>query len=367
MISGLFLTLFLVCAFIQVVYHAIFLTGFTRYKKTITRHQPPASIVVAAHDEEENLKVLLPLLRSQKYPEYEIIVVDDRSNDGTYDLLLELGREEPRFKMVKVNHRPENFNGKKYALTLGIKAAKNDIIILTDADCRPASDQWLNEMATAFDDQTQFNIGFSWYEKTKGFLNLFIRFETLYTAVQYIGLALAGRPYMGVGRNLAYRKSLFISKKGFNRHLNTTGGDDDLFVNQHATRRNTKVTIGKNSVVYSKPKTNWKSFYRQKLRHLSVGKHYKAADKMILGLFSLTQILFWLFLTILIGLRIELYIVAAGFIVRTLMLYLSFNKACKTLGVGFNLLGLIFLDIVFVFYYIFTGATAIFTKRVRWS
>ncbi|ELR70514.1 N-acetylglucosaminyltransferase [Fulvivirga imtechensis AK7] len=323
--------------------------------------------MIAAHDEEENLKKLLPKLYAQQYPELEVIVVEDRSNDNTYDLLLAETKKEPRLRMVKVNHTPENFNGKKYALTLGIKAAKYDQILLTDADCEPNNEHWVATMAAAFSESTQFNLGFSYYTRTKGFLNYFIRFETLWTAIQYIGLALAGKPYMGVGRNLAYRKSLFISKKGFNPHLGVTGGDDDLFVNQHAGKRNTRVTIGENALVYSQPKTDWKSFFRQKVRHLSVGKYYKAADKIILGIIPLTQILFWLILTILFSLRIELYIVAGCFLIRTLMIYLTFNIARKKLGVRFNLAGLLFLDIIFVIYYFITGATALFTKRVRWS
>lgn len=367
MVFSPLLIFFLVCTGIQIIYYLIFLIGFYRYKHQKSNGRSPVSIVIAAHDEEDNLRRLLPKLYAQHYPEFEIIVIEDRSNDNTYDLLLEETKKEPCLKMVKVNHTPENFNGKKYALTLGIKAAKHDLILLTDADCEPNNDNWIATMAGGFDEKSQFNLGFSYYTETKGFLNYFIRFETLWTAIQYLGLALSGKPYMGVGRNLMYRKSLFINKKGFNPYLGVTGGDDDLFVNQHARKRNTLVTIGEDALVYSQPKTSWKSLFRQKVRHLSVGKYYKAADKIILGIFSLTQILFWLILTILFSLRIELYIVAGCFLIRTLMIYLTFNIGRRKLGVRFNLAGLVFLDMVFVIYYIFTGATALFTKRVRWS
>lgn len=367
MIFNILFLAFLACAVIQVIYFIVFAAAFGRYKQPQPGDLPPVSVVICAHDEEENLKKLLPRLYQQQHPNFEIIVVEDRSNDGTYDLLLEETKREPRLKMVKVNHTPENFNGKKYGLTLGIKAAKNDMILLTDADCEPNNDQWITAMAAGFTKEAQINLGFSYYTSAKGFLNTFIRFETLWTAMQYIGMALAGRPYMGVGRNLAYRKSLFISKKGFNPHLGVTGGDDDLFVNQHARKSNTRVTVGTDALVYSKPKTTWKSFYRQKLRHLSVGKHYKSSDKIILGLFSFTHILFWLILTILLCLRIELYVVAGSFLVRALLIYLTFHLVRKRLGVKFNFWGLVFLDIIFVIYYIFTGTTALFTKRVRWS
>ncbi|MBL6448701.1 glycosyltransferase [Fulvivirga sp. 29W222] len=368
MVYDILLISFFACTTIQIVYYTIYVISFSRYKKDSGyTDQSGISVVICAHDEEENLRNLLPKLYDQQYPEYEIIVVEDRSNDGTYDLLLEETRRNTKLKMVKVNHKPDNFNAKKYGLTLGIKAAKHDRILLTDADCEPHNNQWIASMAARFDDKAQFNLGFSFYTATKGFLNTFIRFETLWTAMQYIGMALAGRPYMGVGRNLAYRKALFISKKGFTPHLGLTGGDDDLFVNQHATKENTRITLGEDALVYSHPKKSWKAFFRQKTRHLSVGKYYKLSDKVILGTFSFTHILFWLILTILLLLRIELYLVAGSFLIRTLLIYLTFNVICKKLGVKFNFWGLVFLDLIFVFYYLITGATALFTKRVRWS
>lgn len=365
--SSLFLIIFLICASIQTVYFLIFLIAFTRYKPGNISGSLPVSVVISAHDEEENLKKLLPALYAQDHPDFEIIVVEDRSNDNTYDLLLKETREQPKLRMVKVDHTPDNFNGKKYGLTLGIKAAKHDLILLTDADCVPNDDQWISTMAAAFDDKTELNLGFSYYKKEKGFLNTFIRFETLWTAIQYLGLALAGRPYMGVGRNLAYRKSLFIRKKGFNPHLGVTGGDDDLFVNQHAQKSNTTVTIGSHATVYSWPKTTVREFFRQKVRHLSVGKFYSTPDKIMLGLFTFTHVLFWIMLPFLMIFHVELYVLGGSFLIRMLLSYLTFFVACKKLNVKFGWWSLIFLEFIFVFYYVLTGTTAVFTKRVRWS
>ncbi|MBL3657533.1 glycosyltransferase [Fulvivirga sp. 2943] len=322
--------------------------------------------MVCAHNEEENLRRLLPLLYEQNHPDYEIIIVDDRSYDGTYDFLLEEAAKNSKVKIVKVNEKPENFNGKKYALTLGIKAAKKENIILTDADCTPASNNWLTQMSSQLASPKTINLGFSYYEQQKGFLNTFIRFDTLWTAIQYLGMALVGKPYMGVGRNLAYTRSLFIENKGFTAHMKVMGGDDDLFVNQHTNKGNTAITLGEDTIVYSKPKTSWKLFFRQKIRHLAVGKHYKSGNKVILGLFSLSHIFFWLILGVQTGMQVELYFVIGSFFIKTLLLYLTFIIACKKLGVRFNLWSLIFLDIIFVFYYSIIGLKALFTKRVRW-
>ena len=203
----------------------------------------PVSVIVCAHDEEQNLRDLIPLLLSQNHPDFEIIIVDDRSNDGTFDLLLQETSKDHRLRMVHVNRTPQLFNAKKYALTLGIKAAKYEWLLLTDADCRPDSKNWISSFTKHFSQTTQFVLGFSPYEKRPGILNAFIRFETLMSGIQYLSFASLGIPYMGVGRNLSYRRSKFLAEKGFNNFIKTTGGDDDLFVNQHARKANTAVCI----------------------------------------------------------------------------------------------------------------------------
>jgi len=260
---------------------------------TIAKEQRPVSVIVCAHDEEENLIEQVPLLLQQDYPQFEIIIVEDRCNDGTYDYLLQATKEHERLKMVRVTHKPDHINGKKFALTLGIKAARYDWVLLTDADCRPASTKWISQMTSQFEEPAKIVLGYSPYIKTPGLLNAFIRFESFLTGIQFIGIALLGKPYMGVGRNLAYRKEVFLNAKGFNSHLDVTGGDDDLFVNQHATKENTRVSIGPDALVFSKPKESWTEYFYQKFRHLSVGKLYKFSDKILLGVFSLTWLLTW--------------------------------------------------------------------------
>jgi len=327
----------------------------------------PVSVIVCAHDEEENLKVLIPQLLAMDYPEFEVIIVEDRSNDNTFDYLLEATRENSKLKMVRVQQTPEHINGKKFGLTLGIKAARHDWLLFTDADCRPSSDKWMIEMSNHFTDKTEIVLGFSPYKKTPGLLNSFIRFETFLTAIQYIGFALIGKPYMGVGRNLAYRKSLFINNKGFNAHLGVMGGDDDLFVNEHATSRNTVIGIGKEALVFSQPKTTFLDYYYQKLRHLSVGKKYKFIDRMNLGLFSLTWILTWLFVLPVSFFSPWLYLIMGCFFLRWILLTTLFQLAPKRLGDRFEAWKTPFLDFIYAFYYLVTGLVALVSKKVRWK
>jgi len=327
----------------------------------------PVSVIVCAHDEEENLRELVPLLLQQDYVQFEVIVVEDRCNDGTYDYLLQATRESERLKMVRVTHKPEHINGKKFALTLGIKAARYDWVLLTDADCRPVSNLWIAQMTNRLVEPVKIVLGFSPYHKAPGLLNTFIRFESFLTGIQFMGMALVGRPYMGVGRNLAYRKEMFLTTKGFNSHLGITGGDDDLFVNQHATGENTAVSMGSSALVFSKPKETWAAFLHQKLRHLSVGRWYKLTDKIWLGAFSFSWILTWavvlpgiFFLPFAKGLLVF-------FVIRMGLLIGVMHVGPKKLGGAFEAWKTPLLDFMYAFYYLVTGAKALIVKKVKWK
>lgn len=358
---------FIVFVVIQSVYITLFLIAFSRLRLSFSEDPVPVSIIVCAHNEEKNLRELIPLLLRQEYPEFEIIIVEDRGNDDSFDFLYEATKHHNKLRVVQVKNKPEHINGKKYALTLGLKAAKHEWVLLTDADCRPGSKQWIKEMSNHFSKDTAIVIGFSPYQKAKGLLNSFIRYEGLLTAIQYLGMAIMGKPYMGVGRNLAYRKNLFLENKGFKSHLSITGGDDDLFVNQLGNKKNTAVAIGVSTLVYSKPKTTWEQFYFQKLRHLSVGKQYKAIDKLNLGLFNLSLIGTWLLIIPAVMYSPLFYIPLGVFLLRICLLTLLAHKASRKLGESFGAWKVFFLDFIFVIYYLVIGLQALHSNKVRWK
>lgn len=352
---------------IQVIYFLFFFYAFLKKEAKTSVPAVPVSVIVCAQDEEQNLRELIPLLLEQDHPQFEIIIVEDRSNDNSFEYLLEESGKNPQLKIVRVDHKPDHVNGKKYGLTLGIRAAKFEWILFTDADCRPSGRQWITNMTQEASSDTQFVLGFSAYKKLAGFLNSFIRFETLLTGIQYIAYALLGKPYMGVGRNLAYRKSLFLSSKGFHPYMDTTGGDDDLFVNQHATKLNTKTSIGMGSLVYSSPELSWHGFYIQKLRHLSVGKHYRGSDKFLLGVFSVSWILTSLVVLPAMYFTPFFYPILVVLVVRWLMMIAVFHHASKKLGDPFEAWKIPALDIIYAFYYLVTGLVAMASKNVRWK
>ncbi|UXX77807.1 glycosyltransferase [Reichenbachiella carrageenanivorans] len=362
--EGIIVVLAATALSIWTVYGTVLLANIVSYKPK-EKKEHPVSVIVCAHNELANLKRLIPLLLAQEHPHFEIILVDDRSDDGTYDYLL--GAQTKQLKFVRVDQVHDHINAKKFALTMGIKAATHDVVLLIDADCTPASPQWISEMSGAFNEQTAYVLGVAPYEQRAGFLGNFIQFETQWTAMNYIGFALAGNPYMGVGRNMAYRKSSFLEQKGFNKIQHITGGDDDLLINDRASKNNTQIVLGAQSLTYSIPKTTWGDYIDQKIRHWSVGKHYRLKDKILLGLQNLSSLVFWLALLIL-AIQTDNYLIPAGLLIfRMVFVVILVNSTSKKFGYRMNIWLVPVMDIMHVGYASIFGTIALFTKKVRWK
>ncbi len=275
-------------------YFAFAKFSFHKISSKKTTQKFPVSVLVCAKNEAENLKKNIPFILSQDHQDFEIILINDASTDKTLEVMEELQLNDSRIKIVNVENNETFWGSKKYALTLGIKKAKNKRLVFTDADCIPSSNQWLSTITSHIVNEKQLVLGYGAYKKTRGILNALIRFETVLTATQYFSYALNGMPYMGVGRNLAYTSSLFFENKGFINHMKIASGDDDLFVNEVATKINTTICFEQDAMTISSPKTHWKSWITQKRRHVSASKHYKPLHKFVLGLFYLSTILFWI-------------------------------------------------------------------------
>jgi poly-beta-1,6-N-acetyl-D-glucosamine synthase len=259
-----------------------------------TAERVPASIIICAKNEDHNLPEFLPMILTQDYPDYEVVVVDDCSSDNTPDVLREFEKKYKHLKVITVKEDKKHHHGKKFAVMVGIKGAKHEHLLFTDGDCKPAGPQWLKKMMQDFSGKTEIVLGYSKYEKLPGLLNKLIRFDTFHIALQYLSFAKAGNAYMGVGRNLAYKKSLFFKHKGFATHYHIESGDDDLFVNQAATGTNTCAEISPESFTVSCVKKTWKSWMEQKRRHLTTWTEYKLTDKILLGIYPFAQFLFWI-------------------------------------------------------------------------
>lgn len=329
---------------------------------------PPLSVIICARNEEENLRQHLPHILSQDYPAFEVILVNDFSEDDTKWLLRDLCVQHPNLKVVEIAEHVRLKHGKKFAVTLGIKAAQYEHLVFTDADCVPQSNQWLKHMGAAFDGGEEIVLGYSPYVKKPGLLNALIRFETFHTAMSYLSYALRGNAYMGVGRNLAYTKSLFFRGKGFAAHMHIASGDDDLFVNQNATPHNTVICIHPEAQVWSEPKTTFSAYGRQKTRHAGASKAYKASHRRMLATQLVSALLFYLFALLTVAVYPQYwYIVAGMYLLRLLLQLLIYYPILKKLQVKGLLWGLPILDIVYYGYICLNGFFALFKKEVKWK
>lgn len=252
----------------------------------------PASVVICFRNEAERLAKYLPLVLEQEHSQFEVVAVDDFSTDDSAKVVADLAKHYKNLRLV----RPASPTraGKKDALTYGISQAKFSILLLTDADCAPLSKHWISNMIAPFQDKAiELVIGYSPYRKTASFLNFFQRFETTYTAFQYLGLARYGQPYMAVGRNVAYRKSFFNRAGGLESHAHLAGGDDDLLVSHHAQAAATAVVSQTAARSISDPSTSWMDYWQRKMRHLGVGVAYPPQSKILIGLLALSHLLWY--------------------------------------------------------------------------
>ncbi|GAA4812409.1 glycosyltransferase [Litoribaculum gwangyangense] len=325
---------FVVVVFIQVLIY-IFLFGkfafLKQEKKTLSNI--PVSVIICAKNEAKNLKVFLPLIIEQDYTNFEIVLINDGSQDKTLKVMQHFAKVHPNIKIVDVKPIEAFWGNKKYALTLGIKASKNDFLLFTDADCKPLSNQWIREMSSHFSDEKSIVLGYGAHSKIKkSFLNKLVRFETLTTAINYFSFAKAGIPYMGVGRNLAYAKKDFFDANGFISHIKVHSGDDDLFVNQVANENNTSICFSEESFTESNPKTSFKDWFKQKRRHVSTANHYKKKHKIFLGLIYITQFLFWFSTLIIFFALYKWPIVFSLFLLRIISQYIVLGYSAKKLN-----------------------------------
>jgi len=312
--------IFLFCFLIQLIYYLGIYSRIAFYtEKQISATAHPVSVIICARNEAENLNKYLPAVLSQQYPDFEVIVVDDGSSDETEDLLRRLKVTNPHLRTTTIREDKKFSHSKKLAVTIGIKAAKNDILVFTDADCEPASNQWLTKIISNFSDNIKIVLGYGGYFSQKGLLNKYIRYDTLTIAMQYLSFAISGFPYMGVGRNIAYRKSFFNTTTGFSTHLHLLSGDDDLFVNENATKKNTAVEFSHKSHTRSDPGHSFNKWLWQKKRHLTTAPHYKNRDKFLLLLEPFSRLFFYILFGVLLFFP-ELRIYALGaFVLRMIM------------------------------------------------
>lgn len=323
--------LFGLCWIIQMIYYWALFSRLAFYRvKPKETALPPVSVIICAKNEYQNLLKNLPSVLEQDYPDYEVLVVNDASDDDSIELLNSFSRKYKHLRIFDLERNLNFFSGKKFPLSLGIKSARHELLLLTDADCKPSSPHWIRNMAANYSDKTEIVLGYGTYRKTVGFLNQLIRYDAFLVAMQYLSFALAGKPYMGVGRNLSYKRDLFYKAKGFTSHYKLKSGDDDLFINRAANKANTRIEISPDAHTISTAKASMVQWIMQKRRHYTTAKYYRPGFKFWLSINYISKLLLYLSFTALLILNYNLLIALIAFSVfftsHWVILALSTNK-----------------------------------------
>ncbi len=335
--------------------------------KTYTPSKVGISVIICARNNYTFLEEHLDLILNQKHVDFEVIVVNDGSTDGTIDFLDTKAKEHARLKVLHLDIDERFHRGKKFAQTIGIKAAAHELMVFTDADCAPASDQWLNIMSKHMTPDKSIVLGVGNYKRKASITNWIIQLETFHSLMLYINFALAKMPYMGVGRNLSYKRSLFFSVKGFASHQHLLSGDDDLFVNETATKANVNVCLDPNAFTVSEPKASFGQWMTQKKRHYSTGKMYKFSHRFVLALYSFSLLFYYILGTLAIldeqFLIPVLAIIGFRFLTQAIVLFRNMKV--------FDYLKYYwlfpFLDLGILLIHIFIGVRGYFSKPLRWN
>ena len=325
-------------------------------KEVISESLPPVSLIIAARNESENLYQNIPFIMDQEYPEFEVIIINHQSIDDSQYILDAYAQQYPNLRVIVVNKNKHLKYGKKLPLTIGIRGAKHEHLLFTDADCRPSSRYWMKSMAQRFNDKKQIVLGFGPYTHEKGLLNRFIRFDTVWIALNYFGFAKAKLPYMGIGRNMAYTKSAFEAANGFKSHYALSSGDDDLFIQDAAKQGNYTINIDPDSFCFSDGAKTWESLFRQKARHYTTTEKYKVIKKWMLGIYPLTLLIMTTSFVILCFERNFLWLTLAVYLFVLIWKWIVLGIAFKKLRASKFILWLPVLDVVYaiitpIFYY----------------
>ncbi len=340
--------LLIVSTLIQLIY-TIFIYGKILFykEKGNEDNQPPVSVIICARDEEANLEKNLPLILEQDYPNFEVVVVNDCSTDDSDIVLQRFKNQYSHLKSTEIKKDQKFSHGKKLAVTIGIKASSNECLLFTDADCYPTSKKWISKMAEKFTEDKSVVLGYGGYKHYSSLLNTLIRYETLIIALQYLTYALSGFPYMGVGRNMGYKKSLFYKNKGFSGHYHIESGDDDIFINQVATKHNTQVQLSSEAITRSEPHGKLLGWFKQKKRHVKAAPFYAKKTKWRLLTEVYSRIFFFASFILSLIYFPEYYLYIIGlFVFNYIIRFIVINNISKRLHEKYLLLLSPFYDLL---------------------
>ena len=301
---------------------------------------PGISIIITAKNEADNLRKNLPKVLNQEYPHFQVVVVNNSSTDNTSNVLDELKSKYPHLYTTFIPVGSNDRNDKKLAITVGIKAAKHNILLFTEPDTKPLSNKWVYEYAKAFNNNAEIVLGGCQLEINKSFFKKYILFDNLFSGIKYTSMALTKKPYMGIGRNMAFKKKLFFDYKGFSSILNIEDGEDNLFINKITKEHNTAVLLAPASMVVSNAINGFINWRNIKTNYVVSRKHYTGnkAKRLTFEVFS--RYLFYILFALLVGLGIRNASIAVPafalslFLIRYVVQLIVINKNSNIYNAG---------------------------------
>ena len=351
-------------------------SGVRNGKTPLSTLQPPVTVIVCARDQADKLEINLPLILRQKYPEFQVVVVNDASTDETEDVLMRFEKSTPNLYHTFIPPGVQNVSARKMAITIGIKAAKYEHLLFIDPDCVPESDDWISSLMSSFDEKTGLVLAYSTFPEENDFFTKMVLFDNLFSAIQFMGFAINGKAYMGFSNNLAYKKDLFFKNKGFASYLQLNSGEDDLFISEISTSENTRISIEPASKVVAYKENVWKFWKRQRFNRFSTYSYYSLGTKMRLASEMISRCVFYLTIPVMIAYGIVtqniLLIIfsAALFLLRYIIQVLIINKNARKLNENNYYLSLLLFDIIlpwvksFLWFKHLTQRNNDFTRRV---
>ena len=349
-LSGALLFMFAV----QIFYYLFYFAKILYYSRKIQKNkidfsgaQPPVSVVIYSKNESENLEKFLPNFLTQNYPQYQVIVVNDGSTDASDSILQKFSERFPHLHRTFLPIEALYISTKKICLAVGIKAAKYDIVLFTNADCIVDSD-WLASMMRSYTPGTEIVLGYASYAHSKTFIGKWIAFDLLFSAMQFMAKALKGKTYASAGQNLLYNKKLFFRNQGFAAHLALPAGEDDLFVRDIATRRNVRIEISPESTVQINTEYSFKNWRNIKENAFCTLPYYKEGIKIFKGVELFSRFAFYVLLgvTAAFGSPAIWAGVVLVFLLRYLTQLIVINQTAGKLGERKFYLTILLFDIV---------------------
>lgn len=358
--------IFVLFAGIQIAYYFIFSSVFFAKKSSKSHSKNPISVIIFAKNSAENLRNFLPNILTQNYPNYEVVLIDNNSTDKTERVIKSFAKNHSNIRVVNVENNEAFWGSKKYALTLGIKAAKFDHLLFTEANCRPVSENWISEMSKNFSEEKSIILGYSTFAYEKSFANFLIRFYQFITSLQYLNFAKLGIPMMADGKNLAYKKTEFYNAKGYINHMKHEFGEDDLFIQDASNQINTTFTIDKSSFTECTNSSSFKNWFSIVKKKVLLKKRYQFKHRFLLGLFSVSKLFFYVLGILLVFFypyQIIITIIAAYFLVQFIVIGIAAKKMEEKNLIYF----LPILDISFLLIQISIFIANLTSKPTRWK